>query len=528
MKNIRILVRDAVIAKNLNKCINSKSLGCFAMAGVLGFTTLVPAQVAMAETNYTEKVVYDITSSAPKFSSLDDMKAKSIKITPETHPDYFLVSPYTGIYIVKVESLPLDGKVRYYESKNPDKDSFNVAGYVVTKITELSDSSGVKGYKVDVGMTGDSIFGDIYLEPAKSITPHEFYVGDKGMDSVKSNLEKIGVSVPKQEQPKTEQPKQEPPKVEEPKQEQPNVPSEDGTPSSIRLGGSDRYETAMRIAKEALNGGKMKSVILASGLDFPDSLSASGLSAKYDAPILLSKKTAVASSKVIDFITQNMDKSGQVIIVGGEGVIDGSVVTTLKQKGFNNIKRLGGKDRYATNAAIVKDLNPSKGGAVFLASSSSYADALSVSSVSAKDKSAIVLSKANISSETKNLVDSLAPKTVYIIGGTGVISPQTEAYLKTKYNVVRLGGKDRYETSKLVYNKFKTNDMTSVALASSNDFPDSLAGSFLAYKRNSMILLVNKNNYKIYKDSLGNNVKKFYALGGSSVVPDAIVNYYLK
>ena len=527
MKNIRILVRNAVIAKNLNKCINSKSLGCFVMVGVLGFTTLVPAQVAMAETNYTEKVVYDITSSAPKFSSLEDMKSKSIKITPEDNPDYFLVSPYDGTYVVKVESLPLDGKVRYYESKNPNKDAFNVMGYVILKVKEVT-SSGIPGYKVDVGLTGEDIFGGIYLDTSINIDLHEFNSGNPAIDSVKSNLEKIGLSVPKQEQPKTEQPKQEPPKVEEPKQEQPNLPSEDDTPTSFRLGGSDRYETAMKIAKEALNGGKMKSVILASGLDFPDSLSASGLSAKYDAPILLSKKTAVASSKVIDFITQNMDKSGQVIIVGGEGVIDGSVVTTLKQKGFSNIKRLGGKDRYATNAAIVKDLNPSKGGAVFLASSSSYADALSVSSVSAKDKSAIVLSKANISSETKNLVDSLAPKTVYIIGGTGVISPQTEAYLKTKYNVVRLGGKDRYETSKLVYNKFKTNDMTSVALASSNDFPDSLAGSFLAYKRNSMILLVNKNNYKMYKDSLGNNVKKFYALGGSSVVPDAIVNYYLK
>ena len=516
MKNIKKLVRDAVIAKNLNKCINSKSLGCFAIAGVLGFTTLVPAQVATAQTNYTEKVVYDITSSAPKFSSLADMKSKSIKITPEGNPDYFLVSPYTGKYIVKVESLPMDGKVRYYESKNPDKDAFNVKGYVITKVKEVT-SGGIPGYKVIIGITGDDIFDGLYLDSGKTTEPHEFYKGvsDEAIASIKANLAKVNPP----SAPKTEEPK-----VEEPKQEEPTIPTESGDPTSFRLGGSDRYETAIEIAKEALNGGKMKSVILASGLDFPDSLSASGLSAKYDAPILLVNKNAANSRETLNYIKNNMNKDGTIYILGGTTAVSDDIIDNLKNNGFTNFNRLGGSDRYETNRIINKNVGIEKGTPVVIANGLDFADALSISSISGIKGMPIYITKKDaIDNKTLSEIQNIAPSKIYIVGGNSAISSDVENTLKgITSDITRLGGADRYETSIAIAKHFDL-DTDTVAIANGLAFPDALSGSVLASKHNAPILLVKNDvsKQKAYLDTT--NINRVYVLGGTTVINDSLV-----
>lgn len=516
MKNIRILVRDAVIAKNLNKCINSKSLGCFAIAGVLGFTTLVPAQVATAQTNYTEKVVYDITSSAPKFSSLADMKSKSIKITPETHPDYFLVSPYDGTYVVKVESLPLDGKVRYYESKNPDKDGFNVKGYVITKVKEVT-SGGIPGYKVIIGITGDDIFDGLYLDSGKTTEPHEFYKGvsDEPIANLKANLAKVNPP----SAPKTEEPKKE-----EPKKDEPTIPTESGEATSFRLGGSDRYETSMKIAKEALNGGKMKSVILASGLDFPDSLSASSLSAKYDAPILLVNKNAANSRETLNYIKNNMNKDGTIYILGGTTAVSDDIIDNLKNNGFTNFNRLGGSDRYETNRIINKNVGIEKGTPVVIANGLDFADALSISSISGIKGMPIYITKKDaIDNKTLSEIQNIAPSKIYIVGGNSAISSDVENTLKgITSDITRLGGADRYETSIAIAKHFDL-DTDTVAIANGLAFPDALSGSVLASKHNAPILLVKNDvsKQKAYLDTT--NINRVYVLGGTTVINDSLV-----
>jgi len=53
-----------------------------------------------------------------------------------------------------------------------------------------------------------------------------------------------------------------------------------------RLSGQSRYQTARDISED-FNNSKCDNVILAYGNDFPDALSASVLSKKFNAPILL-------------------------------------------------------------------------------------------------------------------------------------------------------------------------------------------------------------------------------------------------
>ena len=132
--------------------------------------------------------------------------------------------------------------------------------------------------------------------------------------------------------------------------------------------------------------------------------------------------------------------------------------------------------------------------------------------------------------ETKELIESIEPSQVYIVGGTGVVSQGTEDYLKSKFNTKRLGGRDRYETSKLIFNEFyNANDNKSLMIAYSLNFADSLSGSYLGFKTKSPLLLVNDANVKKYDEILvGKKFEKVYALGGSAVVSDEVANHFKK
>ena len=63
------------------------------------------------------------------------------------------------------------------------------------------------------------------------------------------------------------------------------------------------------IAAEYYNNNMVNNVILVTGEDFPDALSASVLAHKLDAPILLVDSTISDSSNAFDYIFKHLDKS---------------------------------------------------------------------------------------------------------------------------------------------------------------------------------------------------------------------------
>lgn len=91
--------------------------------------------------------------------------------------------------------------------------------------------------------------------------------------------------------------------------------------SAKRIGGANRYDTALMLAKE--NFEKPKTIILASGENFPDALTAVSLAAKYDAPILLSRKD-ILDPNTLTYIQENCE---DLIIVGGKAAIDITIPT---------------------------------------------------------------------------------------------------------------------------------------------------------------------------------------------------------
>ena len=94
--------------------------------------------------------------------------------------------------------------------------------------------------------------------------------------------------------------------------------------------------------------------------------------------------------------------------------------------------------------------------------------------------------------------------------------------------VTRIAGSNRYETSMNIADKViswyygdKPSDV--IILASGNNFPDALSGSFLAIKNYAPILLINRNNAAAIRSYVRNHLAdngKIYVLGGQRAVAD--------
>lgn len=124
---------------------------------------------------------------------------------------------------------------------------------------------------------------------------------------------------------------------------------------------------------------------------------------------------------------------------------------TVQASSSNNITRLGGTDRYDTSVKI-SQYGWKQADTVFIAGAerdTDFADAIAGTPLAHSYDAPILLTRAaalpsNISAE----IERLSPKNVYILGGTGVVSSNIENGLKAKgYTVIRIAGKDRYETA---------------------------------------------------------------------------------
>ncbi|HZK85799.1 MAG TPA: cell wall-binding repeat-containing protein [Desulfosporosinus sp.] len=306
-----------------------------------------------------------------------------------------------------------------------------------------------------------------------------------------------------------------------------------GPNSGVRLAGQDRYQTARAIG-ENYNNGKCANIILASGNNFPDALSSSILSKKFDAPVLLVGATVEQSSEAFSYIAAHSNLDTKIYIIGGTGVIGKSFETELIKGGHATIERLSGNDRYDTDMAVVDKADLKLGTPVFVTSGENFADALSISSFAgSKQYPTLLVGHNYLADKTKTYIASNKPTTVYIVGGVSAVSQAVEDQIKKLVPTAtfkRLAGNDRFDTAGVVISEFSASPQT-VYLANGFNFSDALAGSSLAAKTGDPVLLIDNNigtlppAIQAYLEKLqeNGNRPRVRALGGTSVVPDILI-----
>jgi len=285
--------------------------------------------------------------------------------------------------------------------------------------------------------------------------------------------------------------------------------------------------TAVEISK--MGWDRSEYVILARGDDFADALCGGPLARKYNAPILLTMPGCLN----IDVLSEiKRLGANHVIIIGGRGAVSYNVETYLMSQGIEDVQRIFGADRYETSIKVAQALGPRH--IIAIATGADYPDALSISPAAALTCMPIILTKKDsLPHKVRQYIQNNEFDIVYIIGGTGVISPSA---LEGLPGQIRLGGSDRYETNIKVMEEFSDRlDYSSVYIAIGeglygDEFADALAGASLAAKSSSPVILVNNvlpHSTKVFLRQKLRQDSKVVALGGETVVRQDVVDSIL-
>ena len=284
------------------------------------------------------------------------------------------------------------------------------------------------------------------------------------------------------------------------------------------LAGDNRYETAVKIAKETaalkklsgLNGTTVTAnVVLVNGNSLVDGLSAAPLASKLagasgNAPILLTEADSLPKATkaylkelIEDSKISNIDKI-RVNLVGGTSVLNKSLERELKELGFD-VERFGGDNREETSMAVAEEIGFDNG--AFVVGANGEADAMSVAAVAAKKgantQAPIIVAKNG--GITEDTVYELRKTEVNVIGGENAVSSTDfEAIKEVASATRRISGSNRKATNAAVistfYGKNGITGVESVIVAkdgqnNKSELIDALTAANLASEQNAPVVL---------------------------------------
>lgn len=298
-------------------------------------------------------------------------------------------------------------------------------------------------------------------------------------------------------------------------------------PGMYRAAGETRYATmASLLPKAPWKAGR--TVVLASGSNYPDALAAASLAGAYDAPIVLTEPNSL-SVDAADMIEQLSPKV--IYVVGGEAAVSKAAVDTAAYYAADGCKvfRIAGDTRLETSLAIAKRVlqKSAASDTLIVATGFNYADALSISPFAFAYKSPIFLCGSNgLSDDAVSYISEAGFKNAIIVGGTAVVPERVKQQLMgagiSSGSITRLAGSTRYETSAKIMS-YAVNagmNVSNVYLATGKNFPDALAAGPVAGKLLAPLLLVDPGieyAHIVLSNYLG-NVNVATVVGGTSAV----------
>ncbi len=291
-----------------------------------------------------------------------------------------------------------------------------------------------------------------------------------------------------------------------------------------RLGGYDRYGTAVQIADYGWQSASTAVLAPFGDLNMVDALASSSLAKVVDGPILLADKDTVPSDTMNELKKLGVKK---VYMVSGTAVISAKVESDLNAAGIQTV-RLGGYDRYETAVNIAKEIQTIKPfQEVVVTNAFANVDAISIAPIAAaKGIPVLLVDKDSVPTVVSDFINSSGINKTYVIGGTAVVSDSVKDALP---NALRLSGNDRFDTNTEVLKEFKNLIAGGkMFFANGNDTSliDSLAGAPMVAKLRGAIVLANR---EAVPDGTKGFIRTDIALknpgilGGTAVISDSTV-----
>jgi putative cell wall-binding protein len=263
---------------------------------------------------------------------------------------------------------------------------------------------------------------------------------------------------------------------------------------TTRIASQDRYSGAIAANRRVFDLGDTTRPItnLTSGTTFADSLSAAAATAHVGGSLLLVRPNGDNTNAGAE--AARVGSPGLVTVGGPASVPDSTAEEMAWLASTPAPDRIGGKDRYEVSRNTAERFWPTGAPTVFVASGTTFADALSSVPAAATQQAPVLLvpgAASALDQSTLATLQRLGTQRVVIVGGPVSVSPGIEKQLAARLpgGVERISGADRFDVSAAVNTRFfPTAEEAFVATGAT--FADALTGGVLAASRNAPLLLV--------------------------------------
>ncbi len=188
----------------------------------------------------------------------------------------------------------------------------------------------------------------------------------------------------------------------------------------VRIAGVDRFDTSRKVAREFFEGPGANSAYIATGLNFPDALSAAPAAGNEWGPVVLVNGGAAAVDSATSTLLSDLGVT-KVTIAGSAATVSTGVEQSLQAKSFlTEVYRQSGPDRFQTSIALGK-ASFRFSDAVFLATGLGFPDALAGAALAGNGgwhAPIYLVQKECIPQGVIDEIGRLKPAEVYILGGT--------------------------------------------------------------------------------------------------------------
>lgn len=190
------------------------------------------------------------------------------------------------------------------------------------------------------------------------------------------------------------------------------------------------------------------------------------------------------------------------------------------------VSRIAGTDRYATAAAISRARFGPGVAVAYIATGTSFPDALAGAAAAAHDAGPVLLTaRDTLPAATQDELTRLRPDRVVVLGGPGVISDAVAAALVGIAPVERIAGADRYATAAAISAATYAPGVAVAYVATGEMFPDALAGGAVAGRDGGPVLLATRTGVpSATATELARLAPaRILVLGGASALDDAVL-----
>ncbi|GAA0083685.1 hypothetical protein UT300007_01240 [Clostridium sp. CTA-7] len=190
-----------------------------------------------------------------------------------------------------------------------------------------------------------------------------------------------------------------------------------GVTNIIRLGGSTRYETALQVAKYIdQNLYDVENVAIANGYGEADALSIAPISGRDKMPIILVENNSI-SNDVYDWLKS--ESLNNAFIIGGTTAVNDNILSKINSITKQDVSgnRLGGANRYETNAKIIERFYGNVTEKVYVTEGLELADALTSGPIASLNGSPVIISESQLTYTQKLVLKNKTTNSIVQAGG---------------------------------------------------------------------------------------------------------------